>query len=91
MKRMKRGTVLLAAALVALAVLPAIGAAKTIKVKTTIADAIAQASDGDTIVVPPGTYEEGSLLAAQDDPAETIDNLLAFLRGGLAALQERAS
>jgi parallel beta-helix repeat protein len=67
MKRMKRGTVVLAAAVVAVAVLPATGAAETIKVETTIADAIAQASDGDTIVVPPGTYHEGSLVVTQDD------------------------
>jgi parallel beta-helix repeat protein len=67
MKRMKRSMVVAVAVLVGAAILPATSAAKTIKVKTTIADAIAQASDGDTIVVPRGTYQEGSLLVTQDD------------------------
>jgi parallel beta-helix repeat protein len=62
-----RRALVVAAALVALAVVPATSAAKTIKVETTIADAIAQASNGDTIVVPPGTYHEGDLIVTQDD------------------------
>ena len=67
MTRTMRGTLLVAAVLVALAVMPATSAAKTIKVETTIADAIAQASNGDTIIVPPGTYHEGGLVVTQDD------------------------
>ena len=67
MKRMKRAMAVAVAMLVGSAILPAASGAETIKVKTTIADAIAQASDGDTIVVPPGTYEQGGLVVTQDD------------------------
>jgi parallel beta-helix repeat protein len=49
------------------AVLPATAGADTIKVTSSIGDAIAAASPGDTIVVPPGTYHEGDLLVTQDD------------------------
>jgi hypothetical protein len=42
----QRGTLLVAAVFVVLAVVPATSAAKTIKVETTIADAIAQAPTG---------------------------------------------
>jgi parallel beta-helix repeat protein len=67
MKRLGKGLLALLAILAAAMLFPAVGAAKTIKVTTSIGDAIADAEDGDTIVVPPGTYHEGELLVTQDD------------------------
>ncbi len=67
MKHFRHGMAALVVALAAAAVLPASGVAKTVKVTTTIQAAVAAASPGDTIVVPPGTYHEGDLLVTQDD------------------------
>jgi parallel beta-helix repeat protein len=67
MKRMKRGIAVAIAALVGLAVVPATSGAEVVKVETTIEAAIDEASSGDTIVVPPGTYNEGDLVVTQDD------------------------
>jgi parallel beta-helix repeat protein len=67
MQRLSKGMLCSLAILAAAMLFPAAGAAKTIKVTTTIGDAIAQADTGDTIVVPPGTYHEGGLVVTQDD------------------------
>jgi parallel beta-helix repeat protein len=67
---MERFAKALIASLVVLAaaiLFPAAGAAKTVKVKTTIGAAIAAAGNGDTIKVPPGTYHEGDLVVTQDN------------------------
>jgi parallel beta-helix repeat protein len=55
------------AALATALALPATGEADVVRVTTTIEAAINEASSGDTIVVPPGTYHEGNLLVTQDD------------------------
>jgi parallel beta-helix repeat protein len=67
MKRMKHGVLASLVALAVTAAIPATSAAKVVKVKTTIEAAIDEASSGDTIVVPPGTYHEGGLVVTQDD------------------------
>ena len=67
MRRVNQGLLVLAMILLPVAVIPATSAASTIKVKTTIGAAIAAASPGDTIVVPPGKYHEGDLLVTKDN------------------------
>jgi parallel beta-helix repeat protein len=67
MSRFSKGMLAFTATLVATIAVPAAGYAETIKVDTTIGDAIAAAESGDTIVVPPGTYHEGGLVVTQDD------------------------
>src|SRR5512132_3671213 len=67
MGRFSKGLLTSVAILAAAMLFPAAGAAKTIKVTTTIGAAISTASSGDTIVVPPGTYDEGGLVVTQDD------------------------
>jgi parallel beta-helix repeat protein len=67
MKRLSKGLLASLAILAGVLLLPAAGAAKTIKVSSTISAAISAAGPGDTIVVPPGTYHEGDLLVKQDD------------------------
>ena len=67
MERFSKGLLISTVVLAAAMVFPATGAAKTIKVTSTIGAAIAAADPGDTIVVPPGTYHEGGLLVTQDD------------------------
>jgi parallel beta-helix repeat protein len=67
MERFSKGLLASLAILAAVLLFPAAGAAKTIKVTSTIGAAIAAASPGDTIVVPPGNYHEGDLLVTQDD------------------------
>jgi parallel beta-helix repeat protein len=66
MQRFSTGLLIWAAVLAAAMVFPATGAAKTIKVTSTIGAAIAAADPGDTIVVPPGTYQEGGLVVTQN-------------------------
>ena len=66
MKRFRKGLLASLAILAAGLLFPAAGAAKTIKVTSTIGAAISAAAPGDTIVVPPGTYHEGDLLVTQD-------------------------
>ena len=67
MGRFSKGLLTSLAILAAAMLFPAAGAAKTIKVTTTIGAAISTASSGDTIVVPPGTYHEGGLVVTEDD------------------------
>jgi parallel beta-helix repeat protein len=67
MQRVKRGVLASLVALAAAAAIPATSGAKVVKVETTIQAAINEASSGDTIVVPPGTYHEGGLVVTQDD------------------------
>ena len=59
MERFSKGLFASLAILAAVLLFPAASAAKTIKVTSTIGNAIAAAGPGDTIVVPPGTYHEG--------------------------------
>jgi parallel beta-helix repeat protein len=67
MERFSKGLLASLAILAGLLIFPAAGAAKTIKVTSTIGAAIAAADPGDTIVVPPGTYHEGGLVVTQDN------------------------
>jgi parallel beta-helix repeat protein len=67
MQGFSKGLLASLAILAAALFFPAAGAAKTIKVTTTIGAAISAADPGDTIVVPPGTYHEGDLLVTQND------------------------
>jgi parallel beta-helix repeat protein len=67
MERFSKGLLTSVAILAVAMIFPAAGHAETIKVTTTIGAAIADADDGDTIVVPPGTYQEGGLVVTQDD------------------------
>jgi parallel beta-helix repeat protein len=67
MERFSKGLFASLAILAAVLLFPAASAAKTIKVTSTIGNAIAAAGPGDTIVVPPGTYHEGDLLVTQDN------------------------
>jgi parallel beta-helix repeat protein len=67
MERFSKGLLASLAILAAMLLFPAAGAAKTIKVTSTIGAAISAAGSGDTIVVPPGTYHEGDLLVTQDN------------------------
>ena len=67
MRRLHLVPFILLVAWLAAAAIPATAVAGTVKVTTSIGDAIAAASPGDTIVVPPGTYHEGDLLVTQDN------------------------
>ena len=67
MERFSKGLLASLAILAVAMIFPAAGYAETIKVTTTIGAAIAEADDGDTIVVPPGNYHEGGLVVTQDD------------------------
>ena len=66
MERLSKGLLTSVAILAIAMIFPAAGHAEKIKVDTTIGAAIAEADDGDTIVVPPGNYREGGLVVTQD-------------------------
>jgi parallel beta-helix repeat protein len=67
MNRLQLGIVVSLATLATAVAVPATSEARVVKVTTTIEAAINEASSGDTIVVPPGTYHEGNLVVTQDD------------------------